>query len=95
VFLVEKYEDTHQLTSCPFPHLLPSPSFPLPFISFTSSVSKNSGLHSNSLSFPLTTWLCARQVTACEFADDGMTVFTGGLDNEIKVWDMKMDEVSA
>lgn len=37
----------------------------------------------------------ARQVTACEFADDGMTVFTGGLDNEIKVWDMKMDEVSA
>ena len=83
------FEESYHVTFDPFPY-----SFPLLPL-FTSGVSKNSGQHSTYVSFLLTTWLCARQVTACEFADDGMTVFTGGLDNEIKVWDMKMDEVSA
>ena len=32
------------------------------------------------------------QVTACEFSDDGMSVFTGGLDNDVKAWDMKMSD---
>jgi len=34
------------------------------------------------------------QVTAVEFSDDGQTVFSGGLDNEIKVWDMKMADTA-
>eukprot|EP00281_Chroomonas_sp_CCMP1168_P030572 CAMPEP_0206240236 /NCGR_PEP_ID=MMETSP0047_2-20121206/15829_1 /ASSEMBLY_ACC=CAM_ASM_000192 /TAXON_ID=195065 /ORGANISM="Chroomonas mesostigmatica_cf, Strain CCMP1168" /LENGTH=432 /DNA_ID=CAMNT_0053665001 /DNA_START=12 /DNA_END=1308 /DNA_ORIENTATION=- len=34
------------------------------------------------------------QVTAVEFSDDGQTVFSGGLDNEIKVWDMRMGDTT-
>jgi Prp8 binding protein len=34
------------------------------------------------------------QVTAVQFADDGDRVFTGGLDNEIKIWDLRKEEVA-
>jgi WD40 repeat protein len=32
------------------------------------------------------------QVTAVEFNEDGSEVFAGGLDNEIKIWDLRMEE---
>mmetsp|Transcript_9271 Transcript_9271/g.17982 ORF Transcript_9271/g.17982 Transcript_9271/m.17982 type:complete len:345 (+) Transcript_9271:38-1072(+) len=32
------------------------------------------------------------QVTAVEFSDDGLSVFSGGLDNEVKAWDLKMPD---
>ena len=36
----------------------------------------------------------SRQVTAVQFADDGDRVFTGGLDNEIKIWDLRKEDVA-
>jgi len=34
------------------------------------------------------------QVTAVEFSADGSQVFAGGLENEIKIWDLRKEEVS-
>mmetsp|Transcript_19580 Transcript_19580/g.30672 ORF Transcript_19580/g.30672 Transcript_19580/m.30672 type:complete len:338 (-) Transcript_19580:138-1151(-) len=33
------------------------------------------------------------QVTAVEFSEDGQKVYSGGLDNEIKVWDLGQEDV--
>ncbi|EKX45555.1 hypothetical protein GUITHDRAFT_108428 [Guillardia theta CCMP2712] len=33
------------------------------------------------------------QVTAVELSDDGNRVFSGGLDNEIKIWDLRKEEI--
>jgi len=33
-------------------------------------------------------------VTAVEFSADGSQVFAGGLENEIKIWDLRKEEVS-
>lgn len=35
------------------------------------------------------------QVTAVEFGLDGYSVFSGGLDNEVKIWDLRKEEESA
>jgi len=37
----------------------------------------------------LATFDCMYQVTAVAFSDDALTVYTGGIDNDIKIWDVR------
>jgi Prp8 binding protein len=37
----------------------------------------------------LATFDCTYQVTACAFNDEALTVYTAGIDNDIKIWDVR------